>query len=204
MTASPQSPSPSEREQSRKVVVYSLMSLDGVAEEPGDWMFDVDPGVFTFLGRVIETQDDVLLGRGTYDYWVDYWPTSDVEPFAGFINATPKHVFSSTPLRGTWPHEQLVTVLPEDHVRALRSGAGRDIGVHGSITLVQALLAADLVDELHLVVCPAIAGRGARLFPAGLDGVLRFTLTGQGVTPSGTLLLSYARKNHADRGRVEG
>lgn len=192
VTASTPSASPSEGERLRSVVVYSLMSLDGVAEEPGDWMFDVDPEVFSFLGRVIETQDDVLLGRGTYDYWVDYWPTSDVEPFAGFINSTPKHVFSSTPLRGTWTNEQLVAVPLEDHVRGLKAGPGGDIGVHGSITLVQALLAANLVDELNLVVTPTIAGRGARLFPSGIDGPLRLTCTSESRTPSGTLLLSYA------------
>ena len=71
---------------SRKVVLYQLLSLDGVAEEPGDWMFDSGPEVFANLARTIESQDDVLLGRGTYDYWVGYWPTSDIEPFATFVN----------------------------------------------------------------------------------------------------------------------
>ena len=193
MTSPSRSSSPPGRAQPRKVVVYSLLSLDGVAEEPGDWMFDVDAEVFAFLGRVIETQDDVLLGRGTYDYWVDYWPTSEVQPFADFINSTPKHVFSSHPLWGTWQNEQLVTAPVEDHVQALQAGLGGDIGVHGSITLVQALLAADLVDELHLVVAPTITGRGARLFPSGINGPLRLACTGQSLTPSGTLLLSYAR-----------
>lgn len=196
MSSSPRTTGPAERERRRKVVVYSLMSLDGVAEEPGDWMFDVDTEVFTFLGRVIETQDDVLLGRGTYDYWVDYWPTSDVEPFAGFINTTPKHVFSSTPLRGTWVNARHVRAPLEEHVRDLRNSAGGDIGVHGSITLVQALLAAELVDELHLVVTPTLAGRGARLFPSGVNGPIRLTCTSQSVAPSGTLLLSYAAGAH--------
>ncbi len=60
----------------RKVVLYQLLSLDGVAEEPGDWLFDVDAAFVDNLGRVIQEQDAVLLGRGTYDYWVDYWPTA--------------------------------------------------------------------------------------------------------------------------------
>ena len=72
----------------RSVVLYQLLSLDGVAEEPSDWVFDSDEAIFDNLGRVIASQDDVLLGRGMYEYWVDYWPTSDVEPFAGFVNAT--------------------------------------------------------------------------------------------------------------------
>jgi dihydrofolate reductase len=83
-------------------VLYQLLSLDGVAEEPSDWVFDSGDAIFDNLERVIASQDDVLLGRGTYDYWVDYWPTPDVEPFASFINATQKHVFSSTPPRTSW------------------------------------------------------------------------------------------------------
>ena len=80
----------------RNVVLIQWLTLDGVAEEPSDWFFDDGPELFDLVGRVIETQDDVLLGRGTYDYWVDYWPTSDVEPFASFINTTCKHVATST------------------------------------------------------------------------------------------------------------
>lgn len=60
----------------RNVVLYQFLSLDGVAEEPSDWFFDDGPQLFEHIARVIKTQDDVLLGRGTYNYWVDYWPTS--------------------------------------------------------------------------------------------------------------------------------
>jgi hypothetical protein len=59
-----------EERRGRKVVLYMLLSMDGVAEEPGDWLFDADEGLVDNLGRVIRTQDAVLLGRGTYDYWV--------------------------------------------------------------------------------------------------------------------------------------
>ena len=79
----------------RTVVLYQLLSLDGVAEEPGDWFADDGPEMFENLRTVIERQETVLLGRGTYDYWMDYWPTSDLEPFARFINGTDKHVFTA-------------------------------------------------------------------------------------------------------------
>ena len=59
----------------RSVVVLHWLSLDGVAEEPSDWFFDDGPELFDLVGRVIATQDDVLMGRGTYDYWAGYWPT---------------------------------------------------------------------------------------------------------------------------------
>lgn len=93
----------------RDVVLYTLLSLDGVAEEPGDWMFDIDNDVFENLRATIDTQDDVLLGRGTFDYyWSAYWPTSNVRPFADFIDRTPKHVFTATQPTVSWPNTVLV------------------------------------------------------------------------------------------------
>jgi len=85
----------------RKVVLYQLLSLDGVAEEPSDWMSDGGGELLENLGAIIATQDDILLGRGTYDYWVDYWPSSEFEPFATFVNTTRKHVFTSSPSPGS-------------------------------------------------------------------------------------------------------
>lgn len=182
-------PAPSTPEP-RKIVAYSLLSIDGVAEEPGDWMFEVDDAVFSFLGKVIADQDDVLLGRGTYDYWADYWPTSTVEPFAAFINSVPKHVFSSTPLTGQWHNERVVAESMNDYIRNLKTTPGRSIGIHGSITITKTLLAMGLVDEMHLVVVPTIAGKGTRLFPALADAQ-RLTCTYQSRTASGDVLLSY-------------
>jgi dihydrofolate reductase len=174
----------------RSVVVYELVSVDGVAEEPSDWVFDVDDEVLAHLGRVIERQDDVLLGRGTYDYWAGHWPTSDMEPFAGFINRTPKHVFTSSPLTQQWQHSTAVPVRAEEHVAALRQQEGGDIGVHGSLTLARSLLRAGLVDELRLVVAPTVAGKGRRLFDD--DGDLRrLALVDVARTPAGILLLHY-------------
>src|SRR5918992_1921787 len=119
----------------RRVVLYQLLSLDGVAEEPGDWMFDIDQDVFDNLGNIIATQDAILLGRNTYDYWVDYWPTSDVEPFASFINNTRKHVFTSRDLTGEWANTTVVKDPAVDYVAGLKQGDGGDLGIHGSIAL---------------------------------------------------------------------
>jgi dihydrofolate reductase len=178
----------------RKVVLYELMALDGVAEEPGDWMFDVDDDVFDNLAEVISSQTDVLLGRGTYDYWVDYWPTSDVEPFAGFINAVPKHVFTSTPLSGPWAGAVAVEDRAEDHVARLKTGRGGDIGVHGSITLAQSLLCAGLVDEMRLVVVPTVAHHGRRLFGGG-PAPRRLDLLAARPSATGNLFLHYAARS---------
>jgi len=176
----------------RNVVLYQLLSLDGVAEEPGDWISDGGPEVFANLAETIATQDDVLLGRGTYDYWVGFWPTSTVEPFASFINGVPKHVFSSSEPDETWSNSTLVTSDVVDYVSALKDQPGRDIGVHGSIRLAGSLLRARLVDELRLVVAPTVAGQGRRLF-ADDDALDRLELLDVGRSPKGTLFLHYRR-----------
>ena len=176
----------------RKVVLYQLLSLDGVAEEPGDWFFDGGPEVITNLGRVIASQDDVLLGRGTYDYWVGYWPTAEFEPFATFINGVRKHVVTSGELDGAWANSERVAAPVADHIAALKRKPGRDIGIHGSITLAQSLLRARLVDELRLVVAPAVAGRGRRLF-AGDDALDRLELCDVERGAGGNVFLGYRR-----------
>ena len=174
----------------RKVVLYQLMSLDGVAEEPGDWLFDSDEAIFGNLARVIGEQDAVLLGRRTYEYWVDYWPTSQVEPFASFINSTEKHVFSSSRLSKEWSKSTVVTSPAAEYVAALKQQPGRSIGIHGSIELARSLLRARLVDELELVIAPSIAGTGRRLFE-GDDELQKLDLVELVRSPSGSTLAHY-------------
>jgi dihydrofolate reductase len=96
----------------RKVVVYELLSLDGVAEQPDEFFTDWDREMDENLGRVIATQDTVLLGRRTYDDWAEFWPTSDIEPFASFINSVEKFVATSTTPRRTWAN---TTVIDDGH-----------------------------------------------------------------------------------------
>ncbi len=177
----------------RDVVLYTLLSLDGVAEEPGNWMFEADDELFAHLAEVIGSQDDVLLGRGTYDYWAEYWPTSDVQPFADFINGTTKHVFTSSAPTLPWAETTVVEESPVPYVARLKEGSGGDIGVHGSIRLAQSLLAADLVDRLQLVIVPTIAGSGRRLF-ADATGLRRLTLTGATHSSSGCVHLGYRHR----------
>jgi dihydrofolate reductase len=174
----------------RKVVVYTLVSVDGVAEAPEEFVRDFDPVMEANLAEVIEAQDVVLLGRVMYEEWANYWPSSDDQPFADFINGVRKYVVTSTPLTTEWTNAEAVHIPVGDFVRDLRSGAGGDIGVHGSISLVQSLLAAGLVDELHLVIAPSVVGTGRRLFVDELPGH-RLELLGSTATPSGSLLVAY-------------
>jgi dihydrofolate reductase len=131
-----------------------------------------------------------LLGRNTFDEWARYWPTSDEQPFADFINGVNKYVATSTPLTNPWVHAEAVAGPVADIVRDLKARPGGDIGVHGSIKLAQSLLAAGLVDELHLAVGPVLDPTGRRLFE-GLDDLRRLELLSATPTPGGTVWVAY-------------
>jgi dihydrofolate reductase len=172
----------------RKIVLYELLSLDGVAENP-DAFVTWDDVIDANLGAIIATQDAVILGRRSYEEWARFWPGSRIEPFSTFINGVRKHVATSTPLDPEWANSTVIDGDLVEFVRALREQDGGDVGVHASISVAQALLAAGAVDELQLVVAPAIGGTGRRL----LDGVpaTSFELIGSAVSPGGALLLGY-------------
>jgi len=173
----------------RKVVAYMLVSVDGVAEDPNTFLFDWDEVLQANLGEVIGTQDTVLLGRSMYDEWSRYWPTCDDQPFADFINNVPKYVATSTPLTTQWTNAEPVHGPVDEFVRELKAGDGRDIGVHGSISLTQSLLSAGLVDDVRLLVAPRVVGAGRRLFQDDVAHSLQ--LVESIGTPSGSLLVHY-------------
>ena len=122
----------------REVVVYQLLSLDGVAESP-DRFFDWDEALEANLAAVIGRQDAVVLGRRSYEEWAPYWPSSDVEPFATFINTVSKHVATSTPLEPAWAGATAVDGDLVAHVEQLKEEPGADIGVHPDIAGFQDL-----------------------------------------------------------------
>jgi dihydrofolate reductase len=173
----------------RKVVAYELLSLDGVAETPNDYITDWDDEVDGHLSRVIADQDAVLLGRRTWDDWAAFWPTSDIEPFATFINSVQKFVVTSTPPTPEWGPTSVVDGDLATFVNDLKRQPGGDIGVHGSISLTQALLEEGLIDELRLVIAPTVQMRGRRLFERSAP--MRLTLSRGVISPSGYLLLDY-------------
>jgi dihydrofolate reductase len=173
----------------RKIVVCELLSLDGVAESP-DRFFGWDDAIDAKLASEIARQDAVILGRRSYDEWAQFWPGSEIEPFASFVNGVAKYVATSTPLNRGWAHTTVVEGDLVEFVRALKQRSGRDIGVHASISVAQALLAADVVDELKLTIAPVMAGQGRRL----LEGLplTRLELACGEISPTGYLILDYA------------
>jgi dihydrofolate reductase len=176
----------------RRVVAYELLSLDGVAEEPQEFVTDFDDVMRENLGRVIAAQDAVLLGRRTYDDWAGFWPPSDIEPFASFINGVQKFVVTSTPPEREWAQTTVVEGSLEDFVAELQRQPGGDIGVHGSISVTQSLLEASLIDDLRLVIAPAVRVHGRKLFEGGSAG--RLSLTRSITSPTGYLLVDYQVK----------
>jgi dihydrofolate reductase len=174
----------------RKLVSYMLLSADGVAESPDQFLLDFDDQLQEHLNEVIETQDSVLLGRRMYDEWAEFWPASDIEPFATFINSTQKYVASSAPLQAQWAKSTAMEGSVPGFVRDLKAQVGGDIGVHGSIELTRFLFEAGLVDELRLVIAPAVAGHGRRLFGDGQD-LRGLELLHGASTSSGALIADY-------------
>ena len=184
----------------RKVVQYTLMSLDGAVDDPrryfpgsnpsagGPPVFD--PMLVDLESRMIEKQDAVLMGRTTFDEWSGYWPTSEEQPFADFINGVRKYVVTSRPMTKTWSNAEAVAAPLPDLVRDLKAQRGGDIGVHASITLARSLLTAGLVDELQLAVGPVLDPEGRRLFE-GLADLRRLDLVSATPTPGGSLWLVY-------------
>ena len=167
-----------------RLVVTEFVSVDGVFEDPGGaesyehggWTFEYDRGEdgdkFK-LDEVMEAQVQ-MLGRLTYEGFAAAWPSRE-GPFADKLNSDPKYVVSTTLKDPEWENTTVISSNVIDRISTLKAETEGVILVAGSGTLVQTLLAADLVDELRLMVFPTILGRGKRLFPDGIDR-LKLTL----------------------------
>jgi dihydrofolate reductase len=106
----------------RKVVAFAFSSLDGVAEAPDSFVTGWDDVLDARGATLIATQDAVILGRRSYDEWVEFWPGSEIEPFATFINGVEKYVTTSTPLAREWAN---TTVIDPERDLTRRPSAGR-------------------------------------------------------------------------------
>jgi dihydrofolate reductase len=181
-----------------KIVVTEFMSLDGVVEDPGGaegykhggWSFKFnDPEGMKFKLEETLSSDAMLLGRVTYEGFAQAWPgRTDEVGFADKMNAMPKYVVSSTLKDLTWDNSTLVTL---DQVAELKREPGGEILVAGSISLVNALLDADLIDELRLMVHPIVLGSGKRLFAERADA-RTCKLAEARTLDSGSLILRYS------------
>jgi len=178
----------------RKVVSTLFISLDGVTESPDQWQFDhFDEDMMETMMAAISEIDTIMLGRVTYEEWSSYWPTSTDEPFASWINNTPKVVVSTTLDKVEWGEWNKVSLIKDNlaqEIAKLKQQPGKNIGVNGSPTLVRSLVQQDLLDELTLTVHPVVAGSGKRLFKDS-DDLKRLKLVDSKMTRTGVAILTY-------------
>ena len=167
------------------------MTLDGVVEAPGTWQEHFDEDMGEAMMDQLTSQDTVLLGRVTWEEWAPYWPTATDEPFASFINSTPKYVFSTTlDSVEAWKNSTLIKGDLAQAIAQLKQHPGKNIGTAGSPTLVRSLLEQGLLDELILLVHPVVVGSGKRLFEDA-SGLKRLKLIASKISRTGTMILTY-------------
>jgi dihydrofolate reductase len=182
-----------------RIVVTEFVSMDGVMEDPGGsesfrhggWSFEVSRGDEGDKFKLDETMasDALLLGRATYEGFAEAWPTRDGE-FADRFNSMPKYVVSSTLENPEWTNSTVLEGDLGEAVAKLKEEHEGDIVVHGSATLVQALVESGLVDELRLMVYPVVLGTGKRVFGETSDK-RRFKLVDSKVVGDGVVILVY-------------
>jgi dihydrofolate reductase len=181
-----------------KVVSTLFIAADGVAEIDPDWHF---PYFDENMGRAVvedyDTGDVLLLGRETYDSFAGAWPEREAAggedaPFAKRLGDTRKVVVSRQPLEFSWRNSELIDGDLVDAVAALKSDPGvQGIVIPGSVSVVQQLLAAGLVDELRLLVHPVAARKGQRLFDDG-EAPYHLKVMATEVFPTGVIRVIYA------------
>jgi dihydrofolate reductase len=175
-----------------KIAVHEFITLDGVIDAP-TWTFDYgfDPKMGEAIGAIMGSSTAILLGRRTYEEFAPAWSgrTAEQDPGAPFMNDSPKYVISSSLQRAEWTNSTILGAYSAVAVRSLKDRIDGQIYVSGSGTLVRAMLADGLVDELHLFVYPLTLGAGQRLFPNGHKTT--FTLAASDAYDNGALHLHY-------------
>lgn len=156
----------------RKIVVTEFITLDGVVENPA-WSFKYwNDEIAAFKGEETSASDALLLGRVTYQGFAAAWPQSTDEG-APYFNSVRKYVVSTTLDNAEWNNSVLIKDNIVEEITRLKQQDGNDITVHGSATLVQALMEHNLVDRFRLLVYPVVLGEGKRLFKEGTAATLK-------------------------------
>jgi len=194
----------------RKIIVLSMITLDGVMQAGGGPEEDTSGG-FKYGGWVAPYDDEVygkvvqkelkpaeyLLGRKTFEIWENYWP--EHADFWPGINDGMKYVMSKTRKNSDWKNTVFIKRLAD--IKKLKNSKGSDIHVWGSSKLIQLLLKNDLVDELRLKIHPLTLGKGKKIFDGGQIPAA-FTLTESLVTTKGVIIAYYKRAGKVKTGTM--
>ena len=195
----------------RKIIVLSMISLDGILQAPGDPQEDPTGGfryggwsvpyVDDFVGRTMGEQEsgssDFLLGRKTFEIFASYWP-QHAEDWPG-VNQATKYVVSNTLTRHEWGPSVFIKGNVVDEIKQLKRQEAPDLHVYGSGNLIQTLLEQDLVDEFWLRIFPITLGSGKRLFAEGTLPAA-FSLQEATASPTGVIIASYKRAGEVQTG----
>lgn len=188
----------------RKLIAITQVTVDGVMQAPGGpeedprngfalggWAMPFGDAVLgEVIAETIAGEFDLLLGRRTYEIFTAYWPNHGDNPIGRAFNRATKHVVTRTLDRLDWEHSRRIGGAVVDEVRRLKASDGPALHVWGSGELLQALLAADLVDEIRLWVAPVVLGQGRRLFEDGVPP-RALTLVETRSTTTGVLVNTY-------------
>jgi dihydrofolate reductase len=178
--------------------VHEFMALDGVIDAP-IWTatYGFDPKMGERIGAATMRSRAILLGRTTFEMFAQAWPnrTAEEDPGAPFFNDTTKYVVSGslTDPNATWRNSKAIGAYDAETIRRLKTEVDGDLYTSGSATLVRAMLADGLVDELHLFMYPLTRGAGPRLF-SDETGVTTFSLAACDAYDSGVVYLNYRRQ----------
>ena len=175
------------------IKVHEFMSLDGVIDAP-TWTFEFgfEPRLGKAIAAAMEGCRGILLGRTTYEMFEPAWSqrTAEDDPGAPFFNETTKYVVSGTLTATRWQNSQILGRYAPAAIRSLKGEVDGDLYVSGSGTLVRAMLADGLVDDLHLFMYPLTRGTGPRLF--GDDAAPhKMTLAASESFDNGVVYLNY-------------
>ena len=186
----------------RKLIIEEWISLDGyVTDKNGQLNFftDLTPEQNTYSDSdqlaFLKTVDTILLGRKTYELFVDFWPdaTTDKEAVADKLNEIQKVVVSNTLTKapwGKWADAGIISGDPIEGIKVLKSLTGKNIVLWGSVSLVQSLMKENLIDEYHLQICPVLTGGGRRLFTEQINPS-KLTLLDVRQYNTGTVFINY-------------
>jgi dihydrofolate reductase len=176
------------------IKVHEFIALDGVFEDPS-WTFEFgfDPKMGEALAAITGSCQAILLGRGTFEMFAPAWSARSAEedPGAPFFNDSPKYVVSGSLKTAEWNNSTIIGPYSAGTIRELKDKVDGGVYVSGSGTLVRAMLADGLVDELHMFVYPVARGHGQRLFADGAPAT-KFILAGSETYSNGVVYLNYA------------
>ena len=196
----------------RKIIVFSMITLDGVMQAPGGPKEDrsgsfkyggwTSPYTDEVYGKAVQEElkqpADYLLGRKTFEIWEGYWP-KHADYWPG-INEGTKYVLSKSRKKSDWKNSVFIRNVAD--IKKLKKSKGADIQVWGSSKLIQLLLKHDLADELRFKIHPLTLGKGKKLF---IDGAVpaAFKLMESIVTPKGVIIVHYKRAGKVKTGTIK-